>query len=81
MLLLQFYTSIYFPIMQLVFTIIASILTKLPRPKDNKETFRTSSQTATCPPVYHTRQKLHTVFSNVKVKQESSEYQFLKSLV
>ena len=81
MLLLQFYTSFIFPIMQFVFTIVTNLLTKLPRPEDNKETFRTSSQTATCLPVYHTRRKLHTVFSNVKVKQGSSEYQFLKSLV
>ena len=35
--------------------------TKLPWPGDSEGTFRSSSQAATCPPVYHTRRKLHTV--------------------
>ena len=29
--------------------------------RDSEETFRSSSQAATCPPVYHTRQRLHTI--------------------
>ena len=35
--------------------------TKLPWPGDSEGTFRSSSQAATCPPVYHTRWRLHTV--------------------
>ena len=35
--------------------------TKLPWPGDSEGTFRSSSQAATCPPVYHTRRRLHTV--------------------
>ena len=35
--------------------------TKLPWPGDSDRTFRSSSQAATCPPVYHTRRRLHTV--------------------
>ena len=37
------------------------VFSKLPWPKDNKRTFRSSSQAATCPPVYHTRWRLHTL--------------------
>ena len=37
------------------------LFTKLPWPGDSEGTFRSSSQAATCPPVYHTRRKLHTV--------------------
>ena len=31
------------------------LFTKLPWPGDSEKTFRSSSQAATCPPVYHTR--------------------------
>ena len=34
---------------------------KLPWPGDSEGTFRSSSQAATCPSVYHTRWRLHTV--------------------
>ena len=37
------------------------LFTKLPWPGDSEGTFRSSSQAATCPPVYHTRWRLHTV--------------------
>ena len=37
------------------------LFTKLPWPGDSEGTFRSSSQTAACPPVYHTRPRLHTV--------------------
>ena len=37
------------------------LFTKLLWPGDSEETFRFSSQTATCPPVYDTRWRLHTV--------------------
>ena len=37
------------------------LFTKFPWPGDSEETFRSSSQAATCPPVYHTRWRLHTV--------------------
>ena len=37
------------------------LFTKLPWPGDGEGTFRSSSQAATCPPVYHTRRRLHTV--------------------
>ena len=37
------------------------LFTKLPWPGDSERTFRSSSQAATCPPVYHTRRRLHTV--------------------
>ena len=37
------------------------LLTKLPWPGDSEGTFRSSSQAATCPSVYHTRWRLHTV--------------------
>ena len=37
------------------------LFTKLPWPGDSEGTFRSSSQAATCPPVYHTRRRLHTV--------------------
>ena len=38
-----------------------TLFTKLPWPGDSEGTFRSSSQAATCPPVYHTRRRLHTV--------------------
>ena len=38
-----------------------TLFTKLPWPGDSEGTFRSSSQAATCPSVYHTRWKLHTV--------------------
>ena len=34
---------------------------KLTWPGDSERTFQSSSQAATCPPVYHTRRRLHTV--------------------
>ena len=37
------------------------LFTKLPWPGDSEMTFRSSSQAATCPSVYHTRWRLHTV--------------------
>ena len=37
------------------------LFTKLPWPGDGEGTFRFSSQAATCPPVYHTQQRLHTL--------------------
>ena len=37
------------------------LFTKLLWPRDSEGTFRTSSQAATCPPIYHTRQRLHIV--------------------
>ena len=37
------------------------VFTKLPWPGDSEGTFRSSSQAATCPPVYHTRRRTHTV--------------------
>ena len=37
------------------------LFTKLAWPGDSEGTFRSSSQAATCPPVYHTRRRLHTV--------------------
>ena len=42
------------------------LFTKLPWPGDNEGTFRSSSQAATCPPVYHTRRRLRTVPSIVE---------------
>ena len=36
------------------------VFTKLPWPGDSEGTFQSSSQAATCPPVYHTRRRLHT---------------------
>ena len=41
--------------------VITFLFTKLPWPGDSEGTFRSSSQAATCPPVYHTRRRLHTV--------------------
>ena len=38
-----------------------TLFTKLPWPGDSEGTFQSSSQDATCPSVYHTRWKLHTV--------------------
>ena len=37
------------------------LFTMLPWPGDSEGTFRSSSQTTICPPVYHTRRRLHTV--------------------
>ena len=49
---------------------------------DSEETFRSSSQGATCPPVYPTRWRFHTVpFNCLNVKHGSCEYQLLRSLV
>ena len=37
------------------------LFTKLPWPGDSERTFQSSSQATTCPPVYKTRRRLHTV--------------------
>ena len=37
--------------------------TKLPWPGDSEGTFRSSSQAASCIPVYHTRLRLHSLSS------------------
>ena len=42
------------------------LFAKLPWPGDSEGTFRSSSQAATCPPVYHTRRRLHTVPFNAE---------------
>ena len=42
------------------------LFTKLPWPGDSEGTFRSSSQAATCPSVYHTRWRLHTVPSSAE---------------
>ena len=42
------------------------LFTKLPWPGDSEGTFRSSSQAATCPPVYHARRRLHTVPFNAE---------------
>ena len=42
------------------------LFTKLAWPEDSEGTFRSSSQAATCPPVYHTRWRLHTVLFNAE---------------
>ena len=42
------------------------LFTKLPWPGDSEGTFRSLSQAATCPPVYHTRRRLHTVPFNAE---------------
>ena len=41
--------------------VITFSFTMLPLPGDSEGTFRSSSQAATCPPVYHTRWRLHIV--------------------
>ena len=43
-----------------------------------KGTFRSSNQAATCPPVYHTRRRLHPVpvIAERQAQRKSSEYQF-----
>ena len=41
--------------------IVIAFTKLLPWPGDSEGTFRSSSQAATCPPVYHTRRRLHTV--------------------
>ena len=50
--------------------------TKLPWPGDSEGTFRSSSQAATCPSVYHTRWRLHTVPLIAERQAGSCEYQF-----
>ena len=37
------------------------LFTKLPWSEESEGTFQSSSQATTCPPVYHTRWRLHTV--------------------
>ena len=44
-----------------VIVIYYFLFAKLPWPEVSEGTFRSSSQAATCPPVYHTRWRLHTV--------------------
>ena len=53
------------------------LITKLPWPGDSEMTFRSSSQAATCPSVYHTRWRLHTVPLIAERQAGSCEYQFL----
>ena len=42
------------------------LFTKLPGPGDSEVTFRSSSQAATCQPVYHTRWRLQTFRLNAE---------------
>ena len=37
------------------------LFTKLPWPENSEGTFQSSSQAASCPTVYHTQRRLHTV--------------------
>ena len=45
----------------LLLLLLGILFTKLPWPGDSEGTFRSSSQAATCPPVYLKRRRLHTV--------------------
>ena len=45
------------------------LFTELPWPGDSEGTFRSSSQAATCPPVYHTRRRLYTVHFNAECQE------------
>ena len=47
--------------LKLIVIVNTTLFTKLPLPGDSKGTVRSSSQTVTCPPLYHTRWRLHTV--------------------
>ena len=49
------------------------LLTKLPWPEDSKKTSQSSSQTATCPSVYHTRWTFHNV---QPIKSKSHDFSF-----
>ena len=51
--------------------------TKLPWPGDSEGTFWSSSQAATCPPVYHAQWRLHTVPLIAERRAGSCEYHFL----
>ena len=45
----------------LIYYCNCNLITKLPWPGDSEGTFRSSIQSDTCPPVYHTRHRLHTI--------------------
>ena len=58
---MQVLTSVKYVIVIVICSCNYILFTKLPWPGDSEGTFRSSSQAATCPPVYHTRRRLHTV--------------------
>ena len=51
--------------------VITCLFPKLPWLGDSERTFRSSSQAATCPPVYHTQWRFHTVFYNAESQARS----------
>ena len=57
-----------------VLFVITSLFTKLRKPGDGEGTFWSSSQAATCPPVYHARWRLHTVPFIAERQAGSCEY-------
>ena len=58
--------------MRIWWFVITFLFTKSPQPENSKGTFRSSSQTNTCPRNYHTRWRLLTVFLLLIVKQRNS---------
>ena len=52
------------------------LFTKLPWPGDDKGTFWSSLQTATCPQANHTQRRLHTVPLISECQSGSYEYQY-----
>ena len=46
---------------QVLLLLLGILFTRLPWPGDSEETFRSSIQAASCPPVCHTPRRLHTV--------------------
>ena len=52
---------LFIVIVIVIVSVITFLFTKLPWPGDSEMTFRSSSQAATYPSVYHTRWRLHAV--------------------
>ena len=50
--------------------VIICLFTKLPWPRNSEETFRSLSQVTTCPPVYFTSWRLHTIPFKVERQAE-----------
>ena len=73
----QFRTFVWAFTIVIVITVITSLFTKLLLPGNSKETFRFWNQAATCPPVHHTRWRLHSILFMLNVKQGAVNTNFI----
>ena len=69
--------TLCYKIMHFIANVTTCLIHEVALARRQEGIFRSSSQAATCPSVYHTRWKLYIVSFIAELKQGSCEYQLL----